>query len=130
MLALGEGVEIHGDAGGDEDRGVVDEVELAGKAVDDGEGGEEGVEGKPACVEAEVGTGEGECAEGVALDDGGVAGDAVDGETEEEGARGDPAEVESPREPEGAGADVGQGEKQAEGDGDGDAGAVGAGWKG
>jgi len=59
-----------------------------------------------------------------------VAADAADGETKEQRAAGLPSEVESPTEPEGAGAEVSAGEQQTEGDGDGEAGvgrAVGEG---
>ena len=125
MLGAGGGIEVHGNAAGHDDGSVVAEVEIAGDAEDHGQRGEEDEEGDPAAVQAEAAAGEPEGAHGVALDDGGMAVDAADGEAEEQGAAGLPAKVEPPAEPEGPGAQVGRGEQQAERDGDADAGAAG-----
>ena len=53
-----------------------------------------------------------------------MTGDAADGEPEEQGAAGLPAEVEAPADPQGAGAQIARGEDEPEHEGDGKAGVA------
>ena len=124
MLTPGGRVQIDRNAAGNDHWGVVAEVQIAGDAVNEGEGHEQKNEGHPASIEAIAAAGEPEWAHGITAHDRRMAVDTADGQPEEQGAAGFPAEVDAPTDPQGPGADVGRGEQKAEHHGNCDAGVV------
>ena len=99
MLGARGSVKIYGNAARHDYQGVVEEVQIAGDAEDDGKRSDEDQERDPTTLQTKASAGEPERAHRIALNHRGMAVDAAHGESEEEGAAGLPSEVEPPTQP-------------------------------
>src|ERR1700752_1457807 len=114
MLTARSRIDVHRDSSGNDNGSVVAEIEVAGNAVNHWKSKEKHEAGKPAGVDSKAATGEPEGSHRVTFNDGRMAADAAHGQSEDEGLRGLPGEINSPTHPEGAGTQIGRSEQEAE----------------
>src|SRR6202522_1239788 len=124
MLFARGGVDIDGDSARDDLWCVVQEVEIAGDAANQRNCGKHDEQREPATVQPEAAAGKPEPAHGVSFNDAEGRAVAADGEAEEQGAAGLPAEIESPTHPERSCPQVCRGKHETEGNRDKNAGCV------